>query len=88
VQLPDRACSCHVTDVTSGKKNTRADIAQLPVAHAQNILPVQVTDVTSVTLLPLGRGRRREHPNDTFKGKTIFAVDRTVAHDRKSRDRK
>ena len=26
---------------------TKADIAQLPVAHAQNILPVPVTDVTS-----------------------------------------
>jgi hypothetical protein len=34
--------------VTSGQKGpTRADMALLPVAHAQNILPVPVTDVTS-----------------------------------------
>jgi hypothetical protein len=39
--LPDR--------VTSGQKGpTRSDIAQLPVAHTQNILPIwHVTDVTS-----------------------------------------
>ena len=38
--------------VTSGQKApTRADIAQLPVAHAQNILPDMVTSghVTNVT---------------------------------------
>jgi hypothetical protein len=51
------ASSGHVT-VTSGEKGpTRADIVQLPVAHAQNILPNMtssdhvtaghVTDVTS-----------------------------------------
>jgi hypothetical protein len=49
---PDRASSGHMT-VTSGEKvPTRADIAQLPVAHAQIILPNRaasghVTDVTS-----------------------------------------
>ena len=36
----DRNTSGQVTDVTSGQKGpVRADMAQLPVAHAQNILP-------------------------------------------------
>ena len=50
--LPDRASFGHVTDVTSGQKAlTRIDMAQLPVAHAQNILPDRVTScrVTAVT---------------------------------------
>ena len=37
--LPDRASSGHVTYFRS-KDPTRADITRLPVAHAQNILPV------------------------------------------------
>jgi hypothetical protein len=47
--LQDRASSGgHVTDVTSDQKPTRADIAELPVVHAQNILRTgHVTDVTS-----------------------------------------
>ena len=42
--------SGHVTHVTSGQKTpTRADIAQFPVAHVQNILPDRACDwVTSV----------------------------------------
>jgi hypothetical protein len=43
--LPDRASSSHVTNVTSGQKGpTRADMEQLPVAHAQNILPDKARD--------------------------------------------
>ena len=43
--LPDRASFGHVTDVTSGQKGpTRADMAQLPVAHAQKILPDNARD--------------------------------------------
>ena len=41
--LPDRSSSGHFRS----KCSTRADIAPLPVAHAQNILPMLVTDVTS-----------------------------------------
>ena len=41
---PDMTTSGHVT-VTSGQKGpTRADIAQLPFAHAQNILPDRARD--------------------------------------------
>jgi hypothetical protein len=62
--LPVRALSvtwlCHFRS----KGPTRTDIAQLPVAHVHNILPIPVTDVTS---LPLGRGRRREHHKNTSK---------------------
>ena len=49
--LPDRASSSHVTLSLPAKGPTRADIAQLPVAHAQNILPDSVTSghVTDVT---------------------------------------
>jgi hypothetical protein len=50
--LPDRASSGHLTDVISGQKAlTRVDMAQLPVIHAQNILPDRVTSchVTAVT---------------------------------------
>jgi hypothetical protein len=40
--LPVRTTSGHVTGVTSVQKGpTRVDMAQLPVAHAQNILPGQ-----------------------------------------------
>ena len=58
--LPNRASSGHVTNVTSGP--TRADIAQLPVAHAQNILPNMntfghVTDVTSGHVTNVTSGR-------------------------------
>jgi hypothetical protein len=46
--LLDRPPSGHMTDVTSGQKApTRTDIAQLTVAHAQNILPITTGDVTS-----------------------------------------
>ena len=50
--LPDRVTSGHVTLPHRSKGPTRADMAQLPVAHAENILPDMgtfghVTDVTS-----------------------------------------
>jgi hypothetical protein len=45
VPLPDRASSGHVTNGSSGQKGPiRADMAQLPVAHAQNILPDKSRD--------------------------------------------
>ena len=54
--LPDRANSGnvngHVTDATFGGPTTAA-IAQLPVAHAQNILPVRALPVTWLTSLPV-----------------------------------
>jgi hypothetical protein len=46
--LPDRTSSDHVTLSLPVKRPTRAAIVQLPVAHAQNILPnMHVTGVTS-----------------------------------------
>ena len=48
--LPVRATSGHVTDVTFGQKGpTRVDMAQVPVAHAQNILPDKATSRDFVT---------------------------------------
>jgi hypothetical protein len=42
--LPDMATSGHVTSLLPANGPTRADMAQLPVAHTQNILPDRARD--------------------------------------------
>ena len=82
--LPDRVSSSHVTLSLPIKRPTRANMAQLPVAHAHNILPDMatsghMTDVTSGHVTS-GRTTSQHHLKCGFVRAHILLINLVHQH--------